>query len=410
MESGRSNGSSIRGGAGGKKMRKRKELDALVGGVGVKRVGGGNKRPGSGGVSPQDQLLSESTGDDDYWSTTKISTKGKRHYPGSGGKRGQGTCSALLRLCTILLIMACVIATITVMWLFIDIREQTTYLRSQLDQVSAGSQGVPEEIQKCHSLSRQLQNNQTLIFSHIETLTQRLYNFSMLISSVQGGLHEVENRLKGSPELVNVPSHLQSLTTSIASLGSGLEDMKTTTGNLHEAQAALQKVIDNLNTNITGINVSIMGLNDTVTKQLGSSNCSQSNQESKEKLVSAILNQLSPNISKINDSLSKRIDWVAEDQKKDYNTISDLQETSANLSSQLISLRDDVLHLSTNYSTLNSQMANLKDKVQKIPISDGNSQSRNQEILPNPLTPIHLKEENSGGTMTNSSMPIIPPV
>lgn len=115
-------------------MRKRKELDALVGGVGVKRVGGGNKRPGSGGISPQDQLLSESTGDEDYWSTTKISSKGKRLYPGAGGKRGSGTCSALLRLCTILLIMACVVATITVMWLFIDIREQTTYLRSQLDQ------------------------------------------------------------------------------------------------------------------------------------------------------------------------------------------------------------------------------------------------------------------------------------
>lgn len=115
-------------------MRKRKELDALVSGVGVKRVGGGSKRPGSGGVSPQDQLLSESTGDEDYWSTAKISPKSKRHYGGAGGKRGGSTCSALLRLCTILLVIACVIATITVMWLFIDIREQTTYLRSQLDQ------------------------------------------------------------------------------------------------------------------------------------------------------------------------------------------------------------------------------------------------------------------------------------
>uniref|UniRef100_A0A0A9X5D6 EF-hand domain-containing protein KIAA0494 n=1 Tax=Lygus hesperus TaxID=30085 RepID=A0A0A9X5D6_LYGHE len=315
-----------------------------------------------------------------------------------------------------ILSLACII--VLLVWIILltvvstKLYEKVFEVQELTNRISAGSQGVPEEIQKCHSLSRQLQNNQTLIFSHIETLTQRLYNFSMLISSVQGGLHEVENRLKGSPELVNVPSHLQSLTTSIASLGSGLEDMKTTTGNLHEAQEAIQKVIDKLNNNITGINVSIVGLNNTVTKQLGSSNCSQSNHESNEKLVSSILNQLSPNISKINESLSKRIDWVAEDQKKDYKTISDLQETSANLSSQLISLRDDVLHLSTNYSTLNSQMANLKENVEKIPISEGNSnsQSRKQEILPNPITPIHIKEENGGGTMTNSSMPIIPPV
>lgn len=48
--------------------------------------------------------------------------------------------------------------------------------------VSAGSQGVPEEIQKCHSLSRQLQNNQTLIFSQIESMAQRLLNFTILVS------------------------------------------------------------------------------------------------------------------------------------------------------------------------------------------------------------------------------------
>lgn len=66
----------------------------------------------------------------------------------------------------------------------------------------------------------------------------------------------MENRLKGSPELVNVPSHLQSLTTSIASLGSGLEDMKTTTAHLQETQEAIKQIIQTLNKNVTGINVS----------------------------------------------------------------------------------------------------------------------------------------------------------
>ena len=135
MESGRGHGGGMRGGPGGKKMRKRKELDALVGGVGVKRGNGGCKRPGSGGVSPQDQLLSESTGEEEYWSSAKGgSGKGRKPYSTSHAKRRTRACTALLRLCTILLVMACVVATITVMWLFIDIKEQTTYLRSQLDQ------------------------------------------------------------------------------------------------------------------------------------------------------------------------------------------------------------------------------------------------------------------------------------
>ena len=119
----------------GKKMKKRKELDALVAHSGPgKRLGGGS----GGGSSPQDQLLSESTDEhDDYWS-------GKDR--GSGGSSGGGggpRCrllyrrrlfGSLLRACTAFLVFACVVATTTVMWLFIDIREQVTSLRNELDQ------------------------------------------------------------------------------------------------------------------------------------------------------------------------------------------------------------------------------------------------------------------------------------
>jgi hypothetical protein len=44
--------------------------------------------------------------------------------------------------------------------------------------VVAGSQGVPEELQKCHSLSRELQQNQTLLSKNLSALTRQLENFS----------------------------------------------------------------------------------------------------------------------------------------------------------------------------------------------------------------------------------------
>lgn len=118
----------------GKKMKKRKELDALVAHSGPgKRLGGG------GGSSPQDQLLSESTDEhDDYWSGKDRGSGGS-----SGGGGGGPRCrlfyrhrllGSLLRACTAFLVFACVVATTTVMWLFIDIREQVTSLRNELDQ------------------------------------------------------------------------------------------------------------------------------------------------------------------------------------------------------------------------------------------------------------------------------------
>jgi hypothetical protein len=122
----------------GKKMKKRKELDALVAHSGLgKRVG----------PSSQDQLLSESTDEhDDYWSGKDRGGGGGGSSGGGGGSSGgsgvprcrlffrRRAYGSLLRACTAALVFACVVATTTVMWLFIDIREQVTSLRNELDQ------------------------------------------------------------------------------------------------------------------------------------------------------------------------------------------------------------------------------------------------------------------------------------
>jgi hypothetical protein len=47
--------------------------------------------------------------------------------------------------------------------------------------VAAGSQGVPEELQKCHSLSRELQQNQTLLSRNLSALTLKLEDFSVQV-------------------------------------------------------------------------------------------------------------------------------------------------------------------------------------------------------------------------------------
>lgn len=44
--------------------------------------------------------------------------------------------------------------------------------------VAAGSQGVPDALQKCHSWSRQLQANQTLLFAHLASLSRHLENIT----------------------------------------------------------------------------------------------------------------------------------------------------------------------------------------------------------------------------------------
>lgn len=113
----------------GKKMKKRKELDALVANSVTKRscVASSKRGQAGGGISSQDQLLSESTDDQEYW----VAGAAKRPRARMARRRA---CGSIFRACSAILMFACIIATTTVLWLFLDIREQITALRSELDR------------------------------------------------------------------------------------------------------------------------------------------------------------------------------------------------------------------------------------------------------------------------------------
>lgn len=145
-------------GAGTKKMRKRRELDALAKRCPPTAANGVHKRcasaSASGGLSSHDQLLTESSGEDSpgyppgyqpgytlghtagytLGYTPGFAIKRRRSGPARGPLLRRQRCVQAVRACCGLLVLACVIATITVMWLYIDIREQVFNLRTEIEQ------------------------------------------------------------------------------------------------------------------------------------------------------------------------------------------------------------------------------------------------------------------------------------
>lgn len=87
----------------GKKMRKRRELDALVGGGGAR-----------GG-----RLLSASSDEGEPWA--RRATRRRRSRP-------------FLRLAAALALCVCVVSAATVLWLFVDVRRQIVSLRIEMDR------------------------------------------------------------------------------------------------------------------------------------------------------------------------------------------------------------------------------------------------------------------------------------
>lgn len=327
-----------------KKMKKRKELDALAPPHTVSRR--------SSGKRSSQELLSDSSDErSEYWN---ISTRNGRKCRG----RRSRACPGFFKACSAFLACASVLATASLIWLFIDVRQQLTALRTELDQVIAGSEGVPDALQKCHSLSRDLQNNQTTIFTHLSDLKLQINNFTTQLAVIQRDLHRVEEWFKADPTLINVPTDLKALSSSVMSFGSQIEDLRATVKTLKESNARVQDVQTTMQQNITSIKNTITDLSNITQKpQILTTN------ETKIKTdqLNAAIVHLSDNLMNINETLSRSVQWVAEDQKKDHEMLVLLQETTQNVSMKVISLERECVK-----TTILTTVMKLNDEVNGI--------------------------------------------
>ncbi|XP_011641698.1 uncharacterized protein LOC105430061 isoform X2 [Pogonomyrmex barbatus] len=333
-----------------KKMKKRKELDALAPAHAISRRSSGKR-------SSQELLTDSSDDRSEYWN---VSTRNGRKCRG----RRSRACPGFLKACNAFLACASVLATASLIWLFIDVRQQLTALRTELDQVIAGSEGVPDALQKCHSLSRDLQNNQTIIFSRLSDLKQQINNFTL--AHIQQDLHKVQEYFQAAPEMANLPKRLNELSTSVATFGSQIRDLGATVNTLKETNMRVQNAQVTMQQNISSIKHSMLELSNITQKpQILSIDETQV----KTDKLNLTISHLTHNLTHVNETLSSKLQWVADDQDKDRKKLVSLQEATAAINTTMMSLQGECVKMSEQASILAS-IQQLKDKMNEIRATD----------------------------------------
>ncbi|EZA53275.1 hypothetical protein X777_06354 [Ooceraea biroi] len=320
-----------------KKMKKRKELDALAPAHAISRRSSGKR-------SSQELLTDSSDDRSEYWN---VSTRNSRKCRG----RRDRACPGFLKACNAFLACASVLATASLIWLFIDVRQQLTALRTELDQVIAGSEGVPDALQKCHSLSRDLQNNQTIIFSRLSDLKQQISNFTVQLAHIQQDLHKVQEYFQAAPKMANLPKRLDELSTSVATFGSQIRDLGATVDTLKETNMRVQDAQTVMQQNISSIKHTMLELSNITQKPPLLS--TDETQLKTDKLNSTILHLMN-NLTHINETLSSKLQWVADDQDKDRKKLVLLQEATAAINTTVMSLQGECVKMSDQTSVLAS--------------------------------------------------------
>ncbi|KAM0730913.1 EF-hand calcium-binding domain-containing protein 14 [Formica fusca] len=339
-----------------KKMKKRKELDALAPAHAVSRRTSGKRS--------SQELLTDSSDDRSEYSgiLRNVSTRGGRKCRGRRGR----ACPGFLKACNAFLACASVLATASLIWLLIDVRQQLTALRTELDQVIAGSEGVPDALQKCHSLSRDLQNNQTIIFSRLSDLKQQINNYTVQLAHIQQDLHKVQEYFQTAPEMATLPKRLNELSASVATFGSQINDLGATVKTLKETNVRIQDAQTAMQQNVGSIKQSMLELSNITQKpQILSTDETQVKIDKLNFTVSHLMN----NLTHVNKTLSSKLQWVADDQDEDRRKLVSLQEATAAINTTVISLQGECVKISEQASVLAS-FQQLTKKVSEIRATD----------------------------------------
>ncbi|XP_018367091.1 PREDICTED: uncharacterized protein LOC108763731 isoform X3 [Trachymyrmex cornetzi] len=255
---------------------------------------------------------------------------------------------------------------IALSWLATILYGEIKKMDMSIKSVIAGSEGVPDALQKCHSLSRDLQNNQTIIFSRLSDLKQQINNFTVQLAHIQQDLHKVQEYFQAAPEMANLPKRLDELSTSVATFGSQIRDLGATVNTLKETNMRVQDVQTTMQQNISSIKHTMLELSNITQKpQILSTDETQVKTDKLNLTISHLMN----NLTHVNETLSSKLQWVADDQGKDRKKLVSLQEATAAINTTMMSLQGECVKMSEQASVLAS-IQQLTKKMNEVRTTD----------------------------------------
>ncbi|XP_039449759.1 uncharacterized protein LOC120428747 isoform X1 [Culex pipiens pallens] len=342
---------------GGKKMRKRRELDALVA-HSLAKSSGKHRHIAGNGIASHDQLLSNSTDEqEDYSWQPKVRAQ-------SRCRRKRFSC---VRTCGPLVLVSCIFLSLGFMyWLYFDIRQQVSEYRIRIEQVSATSQNVPEALQKWHETSKNLEQNQTALNGKLRDIQQAMGNFSTELKQLRD---TIEKKNENSQE-----TQLNTLQSNVAKLGSSLNDAITRIQVLEEhrvksesEQKTLTKSVEDLQTLFAQIrNASSLATSLDGSAAAAANNVTEQNIANIQRELTAQIENLSKNFTGELESLRQKSTWLRTDLVKNKASIDELIENSANISSHVKSVENIWVEMKANLSTLEGGSKAIGDQLEGL--------------------------------------------
>ncbi|XP_050520572.1 uncharacterized protein LOC126893996 isoform X2 [Daktulosphaira vitifoliae] len=303
------------------------------------------------------------------------------------------TCHLQTRtICVFFVLSALIVWLLAMSWYISALQNELDKFNHTIVTMAAGNLGVPDDLQKCHAMSKQLQQNQTVIRQHVIEFKDKMDNLTQRIEKLQDGLSSVEGRIPTIP--LTSPGAMRDLSKTVASFGSEIKDISNNVNSLKESSVLMQSNYNKLQFNITAINNTLSNLSGVKNDESFVNNMS-------EKFTSQ-LNNLSVNLTSVNSTLTSKFDWVSGDQKSNRVEIEKLKENSQRLISQVKTIESECQASKDKINKLSSDVDS-KLSYLKIQIENITENVTNLHVMSKPEN-ISKNSSQLKGTNINSSL------
>nr|XP_046215709.1 EF-hand calcium-binding domain-containing protein 14-like isoform X1 [Oncorhynchus gorbuscha] len=224
-------------------MKKRKELDALIGLGDSKRK---KTKKGSGHrllrTEPPLDSESESSSDDDEFSNlATVAAFGKRSYV--------KCCNVCYPLFLFIILAACVTACAGLIWMQIALKEDLDSLKEKLHTMESGqkvsSHEIPKLIEDLKTKQRKLEDIE-IGDKGLNKLWSNLTEMNRKISFLDTAVNHLKANIKSASDLINLPTTVEELQKSVASIGSTLTSVQHDVKTIQTALEDQKKETDDL--------------------------------------------------------------------------------------------------------------------------------------------------------------------
>ncbi|XP_006164315.1 EF-hand calcium-binding domain-containing protein 14 isoform X2 [Tupaia chinensis] len=217
-------------------MKKRKELNALIGLAGDNR----RKKPKKG--SSSHRLLRTEPPDSDSESSSE-----EEEEFGVVGNRSRFVkgdylrcCKICYPLCAFVILAACVVACVGLVWMQIALKEDLDALKEKFRTMESNQKSSFQEIPKLNEELLSKQKQLEKIESGELGLNKVWINITEMnkqISLLTSAVNHLKANVKSAADLISLPATVEGLQKSVASIGSTLNSV-------HLAVEAVQKTVD----------------------------------------------------------------------------------------------------------------------------------------------------------------------